>query len=44
MLRDLRGELDFLIARDYRGEQNKLNVTHSPHKSLKNQIGKIDQG
>ena len=35
-LRDLRGELDFLIARDYLGEQNKLNVTQYPHKSLKN--------
>jgi hypothetical protein len=36
-LRDLRGELDFLIVRDYRGEQNKMNVTHVPHKNLKNQ-------
>ena len=40
VLRDLRGELDFLIARDYRGEQNKLSVTHYPHKSLKNHKSK----
>jgi hypothetical protein len=36
-LRDLRGELDFLIVRDYRGEPNKMNVTNYPHKNLMNQ-------
>jgi len=31
MLRDLRGELNFLIARDYRGEQNRQNMARYPH-------------
>ena len=30
-LRDLRGEVDFLIARDYGGKRNTLNMNRYPH-------------
>ena len=36
MLRGLRGELELLIARDYRGEQNNVYLTYYPHTSLTN--------